>query len=114
MAYTLEELVAILENPEDPCCYLDPQIALQEIINQLTRLIIEAIEANVHLTNLDTKLPGLWIPDCDYISAAYPLATQVVYTYRNGGPGGVLVATLTVNYTDATHTDIADVHIVRV
>lgn len=38
----------------------------------------------------------------DYFSIAYPSATQEVYTFKTGGSGGTLVATLTLNYTDAT------------
>jgi hypothetical protein len=45
----------------------------------------------------------------DYVSAAYPSATQEVYTYKLGGAGGTTVATLTLNYTDGTKANIANV-----
>lgn len=51
-------------------------------------------------TNL-AKLPGLSIPIHDYISQAQN-ATQDIWTYKIGGAGGSLVATVTVTYTDST------------
>lgn len=38
----------------------------------------------------------------DYIEVDYPSATQEVYTFKTGGAGGTVVATVTVNYTDST------------
>lgn len=52
---------------------------------------------------------GLIMPSYDYISAAYPLTTQEVYTFKTGGSGGTTVATITVNYTDATKANISTV-----
>jgi hypothetical protein len=45
----------------------------------------------------------------DYISATYPTETQEVYVYKTGGSGGTTVATITVNYTDSTKTNISNV-----
>ena len=45
----------------------------------------------------------------DAIEAAYPLATQEVYSYKIGGLSGALVATITVNYTDASKSVISSV-----
>lgn len=45
---------------------------------------------------------GFAIPDYDYIGASYPTATQEVYSYKRGGSGGTLLATVTVDYTDST------------
>jgi hypothetical protein len=45
----------------------------------------------------------------DYIAATYPLATQEVYTYKSGGSGGTTVATITVNYVDATKAEVLNV-----
>lgn len=45
----------------------------------------------------------------DYISANYAGATADVYTYKSGGSGGTTVATVTVNWTDATKTVLSTV-----
>lgn len=45
----------------------------------------------------------------DYISINYATATQEIYTYKTGGSGGATVATLTINYTDATKDNVSDV-----
>jgi hypothetical protein len=45
----------------------------------------------------------------DYIAANYGGATADVYTYKTGGSGGTTVATITVNWTDATKTVLVDV-----
>ena len=52
---------------------------------------------------------GLILPNYDFISVAYPLTTQEVYTFKTGGSGGITVATVTVNYTDATKNNISTV-----
>lgn len=52
---------------------------------------------------------GLVIPEYDYVSAAYPLNTQEVYTFKSGGVGGTTVATVTIDYTDNTKELIATV-----
>lgn len=48
------------------------------------------------------NVAGLLSETYDYFSVAYPSATQEVYTFKTGGSGGTLVATLTLNYTDST------------
>lgn len=45
----------------------------------------------------------------DYIGANYAGATEDVYTYKTGGAGGSTVATITVNWTDATKSVLASV-----
>ena len=45
----------------------------------------------------------------DYIGANYAGATADVYTYKTGGAGGTTVATITVNWTDATKTVLVSV-----
>jgi hypothetical protein len=42
----------------------------------------------------------------DYVAVTYPLATQEVYTFKSGGVGGTTVATVTINYTDATKANL--------
>jgi hypothetical protein len=48
----------------------------------------------------------------DYFSVAYPTTTQEVYTYKTGGAGGTTVATVTINYTDATKNYITNATVV--
>ena len=45
----------------------------------------------------------------DYISAAYPIDTTEVYTFKVGGAGGTTVATVTIVYTDNTKAKISTV-----
>lgn len=45
----------------------------------------------------------------DYVSVAYPSATQEVYSFRSGGSGGTLTTTITINYTDSTKDNLLDV-----
>jgi len=45
----------------------------------------------------------------DYVSVAYPTATQEVYSFKSGGSSGTLIGTITINYTDATKANISDV-----
>jgi len=40
--------------------------------------------------------------DYDSIAATYPAATTEVFTYKTGGVGGTTIATVTIEYTDAT------------
>lgn len=67
-----------------------------------------ASTVNIQHVNVDS-VPGLNLPEYDYISVAYPLTTQEVYTYKTGGSGGTTVATVTVNYVDATKEQLSDV-----
>lgn len=53
---------------------------------------------------------GKLVPEkYDYIGATYPSGTTEVYTYKYGGSGGTLVATVTVVYTDSTKANISSV-----
>jgi len=45
----------------------------------------------------------------DAISAAYPAVDTEVYSYYDGGLGGVLVGTVTVIYTDASKESVSSV-----
>lgn len=54
---------------------------------------------------------GNFVPpkDADAITAAYPNATTEVYSYRQGGASGTVLATVTVVYTNASKADLASV-----
>jgi len=52
---------------------------------------------------------GIAIPTYDYVEVTYPLATQEVYTFRDGGVSGAIVATITINYTDSTKENLLTV-----
>lgn len=47
---------------------------------------------------------GIQIPYNDYGERTMPTETQVVWTFRNGGATGDIVATVTLNYTDSCLT----------
>lgn len=48
------------------------------------------------------NVSGMLSETYDYVSVAYPSATQEIYTFKIGGSGGTTVATITINYTDST------------
>lgn len=50
------------------------------------------------------------VDNFDYVAATYPLSYVETYTYRNGGPAGALVATVTVTYQDATKERVVSVY----
>lgn len=53
---------------------------------------------------------GKLVPEkYDYITATYPDSVTEVYTYKSGGSGGTLVATVTVVYTDSTKANVSTV-----
>lgn len=64
--------------------------------------VTTTVDGQVQHVNVDSIASGFVIPEYDYFSVAYPLTTQEVYTFKTGGSGGTTVATITLNYTDAT------------
>lgn len=51
---------------------------------------------------------GLNLPNYDY-AAQSQTSTQDVWTFKTGGSGGALVATVTINYVDSTKATITNV-----
>jgi len=49
---------------------------------------------------------GLGVPEHDHIALAYTDGNLTVVTYRVGGAGGTVVATLTLGYTDGVLTSV--------
>lgn len=54
-------------------------------------------------------IPGLSIPEYDYVAVTYPSGTQEVYVFKTGGSGGATVATVTINYVDSTKANLLNV-----
>lgn len=55
-------------------------------------------------------LGGKLVPEnYNYINASYPDSVTEVYTYKNGGASGVIMATITVIYTTSTKSLISSV-----
>lgn len=52
---------------------------------------------------------GLALPQYDYVSVAYPGATEEVYTFKVGGSGGTTVSTVTIVYTSSSKDEISSV-----
>lgn len=52
---------------------------------------------------------GLEIPRYDYMSRVLSAPTQETYVYKSGGASGTTVATVVMNYTDATLSTILNV-----
>lgn len=63
---------------------------------------------NIGEGDVQTFTSGFEIPYYDYVGVAYPTASQEVYTFKTGGSGGTTVATITLNYTDATKESLTD------
>lgn len=53
--------------------------------------------------------PNAPVFNYDYIAVTYPVNTTEVYTYRLGGAGGTIQATLTVVYTSSSKNDLSTV-----
>ena len=70
--------------------------------------ISTTVDGQVQHVNVDNISSGFALPEYDYFAVTYPLATQEVYTFKTGGAGGTTVATITLNYTDATKTYLTD------
>lgn len=54
---------------------------------------------------------GNFVPpkNADAITATYPNSTTEIYSYRQGGVSGTVLATVTVVYTNASKADILSV-----
>jgi hypothetical protein len=57
---------------------------------------------------LGNTIAGLALPTFDYTSQAQATLTDT-WSFRSGGAGGTLVATITITYTDATKAVISNV-----
>jgi len=53
------------------------------------------------------SVPGLAIPEHDYITLTYTGANVTGVVYRSGGANGLVVTTLTLSYTGDNLTTIA-------
>jgi hypothetical protein len=53
------------------------------------------------------SVPGLAIPEHDYITLTYSGANVIGVVYRSGGVNGLVVTTLTLSYTGDNLTTIA-------
>lgn len=53
-----------------------------------------------------TEPVGLVIYPYDAVNELYPSPTQEVFEFRQGGIGGTIVQTITINYTDATKENL--------
>lgn len=49
----------------------------------------------------------------DYGSVAYPVNTTEVYTFRNGGASGTIVATITLIYTSSSKQNLSTFEVVK-
>ncbi len=63
---------------------------------------------NPAIKELQLAQAGLVLDAYDYISVAYPTATQEAYTFKTGGSNGFTVALVTVNYSDSTKSNLTE------
>lgn len=73
--------------------------SIEEINSQQTRL---------RVTGSFSALPEgiLYGVQYDYVKATYPSTIKEVYTFRNGGSLGLIVAVIEITYTTASKADI--------
>ena len=64
------------------------------------------ITAHAKLDDIITNGSILAGVDWDYVKVTYPNATTETYTFREGGSGGTVQATVTLVYTDSTKEDL--------
>jgi hypothetical protein len=83
--------------------YTDDSIAIGDPASNNLLAINSDGSVNVNSNNVLVNKPF------DYLAAAYPSPTTEVYTYRLGGAGGTLQATVTVTYTDASKANLLSV-----
>lgn len=57
---------------------------------------------------VETTESGLALPIYDYVSNA-PTSTTDVFSFKRGGASGVIVATVSILYTDTTKATISTV-----
>lgn len=76
---------------------------LVKIMNAIGLAINPATEETLQ------SLAGFNIPANDYIAATYPDAVTEVFTYKDGGASGTVVAVVTVVYTSSTKNDLSSV-----
>lgn len=81
----------------------DTNISAEAILDKTGQLIDPATDETLQ------SVAGFNIPKYDYVSVDYSISTQETYTFKSGGSGGTLVATLVVVYTDATKANISTV-----
>lgn len=62
--------------------------------------------------SINTRGQQLFTLPFDAITATYPSGTQEVYQTRVGGISGTVKQTMTVNYTDASKTNLLNVAVV--
>ena len=54
--------------------------------------------ASIALRRYEPAIPGLAIPEHDYVSLTYTGTNPTTVVYKQGGAAGVTVATLTMTY----------------
>ena len=77
--------------------------------NRVSAYLFDASGVAFSSTNPVPVSSGFTLPKYDYDAVTYPLSTREVYTFKTGGSGGTTVATITINYTDATKASLLNV-----
>jgi hypothetical protein len=63
-----------------------------------TNLVSGVTDSSLPVMTMNAMVPRKF----DYVTVSYPTSVQEIYVFKTGGSGGTTVATITVNYTDAT------------
>lgn len=74
--------------------------------NQVIQALYNEDTGGLNVTPISGSLVS---ENFDYIAVSYPSATEEVFTYKSGGAGGTIVATITVTYTDGTKANVSSV-----
>jgi len=107
---------AILMSPQPPTIdftpllmKMDEQMQILQSIDTASRLIPQA-PVRVQATNPDgsniVDAGKLVTEKYDYVDVQQTSSTVETYVYKEGGSGGLLVATVTMNYTDSSKSEI--------
>lgn len=75
--------------------------------NLLPAYDVEVVDGSTASSKVQVFTSGFAVPKYDYLAVTYPIATQEVYVFKLGGSGGTTVATITLNYTDATKASLS-------
>jgi len=77
-------------------------------IDPATRKLVEVGDELNDAIRVNAVAGGISLPNYDYVAQTQD-ATHDFWTFKTGGVGGTLVATVTITYTDATKVTISTV-----
>lgn len=80
-------------------------MAITDTIIDILRAVFNSTDNSIKVTTVASLVSTPY----DFVGVTYPSGTQEVYAFKSGGSGGTTVATVTVNYTDASKANLLNV-----